>query len=50
MTDAERDHTKVVADPASTWGATPEAKSAWERKYGAPARKAAEKANKDDDK
>lgn len=51
MAEADRDHTKTDASPDSTWGATPEAKAAWERKHGAAARKAAEKsANKDEDK
>lgn len=43
MGDADKDHTKTDASPDSTWGGTPEAKAAWERKYGPAARKAAEK-------
>lgn len=42
--DADRDRTKTDSDPVSTWGTTPEAKAAWEKKYGPAARKAAEKA------
>jgi hypothetical protein len=48
MADAERDRTKTEAAPESTWGATEEAKAAWERKYGTAASKSNEK--KDDEK
>lgn len=44
------DRTKTDADPQSTWGAAPEAKQAWDRKHGAAARKAAEKAAKEEEK
>jgi hypothetical protein len=44
------DDRKTDASPESTWGATAEAKAAWERKHGSAARRAAEKANKDDEK
>lgn len=42
--DADRDHTKTDSDPESTWGSTTEAKAAWDKKHGAAARKASEKA------
>jgi len=45
MTDPDRDRTKTDGSPESTWGATSEAKAAWDRKHGAAARKA----NKDKD-
>jgi len=41
------DDRKTDASPESTWGATPEAKAAWERKHGAAARKAAKKADEE---
>lgn len=44
--DAEKDHTKIDAEPQSTWGATPEAKAAWDKKHGTAARKAAKAAEK----
>jgi hypothetical protein len=43
-TSPKADHTKTDADPQSTWGATPEAKEAWDRKHGKAARRAAEEA------
>lgn len=43
------DDRKTDNSPESTWGATTEAKEAWERKHGSAARKAAERANKDTD-
>lgn len=43
MTEAERDRTKTDAAPDSTWGASGEAKAAWDRKHGPAARKAAGK-------
>lgn len=36
------DANKTDTSPESTWGASPEAKEAWDRKYGKAARKAAE--------
>lgn len=36
-----QDATKTDANPESTWGATEEAKAAWDRKHGSAARKAA---------
>lgn len=43
MTNTRGDANKTDASPESTWGASPEAKEAWDRKYGkAAARKAAE--------
>ncbi len=39
---SKTDATKTSPAPDSTWGATPEAKAAWEKKYG--------KAEKDGDK
>lgn len=48
MTAAENDRTKTDASPESTWGATEEAKAAWDRKHGAAARKAAKEAEKND--
>jgi hypothetical protein len=47
MADADRDRTKTDASPQSTWGATEEAKAAWERKHGNAARKAAKEANEE---
>lgn len=47
--DAKSDRTKTDAAPESTWGATEEAKAAWDRKYGPAARKAA-KENAGEDK
>lgn len=40
----ETDRTKSDNSPESTWGATAEAKAAWERKYGAAARKSVKEA------
>lgn len=48
--DADKDHTKTDGSPESTWGATPEAKAAWDKKHGAAARKKAEQAEKENDK
>lgn len=39
--DAEKDRTKVEAAPETTWGATEEAKTKWQNKYGKAAEKAA---------
>jgi hypothetical protein len=53
MTEAsdKQDRTKTDASPESTWGATEDAKAAWDRKHGAAARKAAkDAAEKDKDK
>lgn len=47
MADAERDRTKTDAAPDSTWGASEEAKAAWDRKHGASARKASDKKEED---
>lgn len=43
------DDRKTDSSPESTWGATPEAKAAWERKHGAAARKANKKAEDEKD-
>lgn len=48
--DAEKDHTKSNASPESTWGATAEAKAAWDRKHGGAARKAAKEADEKEEK
>ena len=47
-TEANKDRTKIDASPDSTWGATEEAKAAWERKYGTAIRKAAAKEAKEE--
>jgi hypothetical protein len=47
---SDTDHTKTSPDPASTWGATPEAKEAWDAKHGKAARKAAAEADKENKK
>lgn len=50
MSETEKDRTKVDASPESTWGATEQAKAAWDRKHGASARKAAKERDEKDDK
>lgn len=43
----KQDQRKVDPDPQSTWGATDEAKAAWEAKYGDTTRRAVAKDNEE---
>jgi hypothetical protein len=49
MTTEDRDRTKVSPDPDSTWGASEDAKTRWDKKYGEPRRKQAEREKKEQD-
>jgi hypothetical protein len=48
MSNANEDRTKISPAPDSTWGASEEAKEAWDRKFGEPRRKQAEREKKED--
>lgn len=50
MSNTRGDATKTDASPESTWGASEEAKEAWDRKHGKAARKAAEEASEKENK
>lgn len=45
----ETERNKISADPESTWGASEDAKAAWEDKYGDKARKEAAKRERERD-